>query len=148
MALSNGTRARERSLNAFFSQGWQAESTAGTEIIETPEKHLLTADELHQAEGGSAGLVLQILGVGIGIGAIFASSPAKTALFRTGAFGWKEWFMVGGAGFASNHVATTASIYMLGDATKYNNHWSAYSYVRALNRWEGRQILSNRPFMY
>ena len=44
MALSNGTRSRERSLNAFFAQGWQAENTAGSEIIDAPEKHLLTAE--------------------------------------------------------------------------------------------------------
>tara|TARA_B110000977_G_C10760126_1_gene370317 strand:- start:140 stop:556 length:417 start_codon:yes stop_codon:yes gene_type:complete len=138
MALSNGTRSRERTLNAFFSQGWQAENTAGTEIIETPEKHLLTADQLFSAEGGNAGLALQVLGVGIGIGTIFASSTRMTTMFRHGAFTWREWMMLGGASFASNHIATTASIHMLGDANAYNNHWSAYSYVRACNRWEGR----------
>ena len=43
--MTNSTRQRMRPLNAFFAHGWQEDSAsndAGAEIIEAPEKHLLT----------------------------------------------------------------------------------------------------------
>ena len=48
---------------------------AADEIINNPEKHLLTQSELLAAEGGVGGLLVQIGTVGVGLGALFAARP-------------------------------------------------------------------------
>ena len=151
MAFSNGTNYRNRPINFHFHYGWQEDNETNkvaSEIVEAPEKHLLSKDELYAAEGGTAGLALQVLVVGVGVGSLFAGSPRLTQLFRTGGFGWRDWFMLGGAAAASNFVGTKASTTFMGNSTAYNNHWMAYYCVKSCNRWEGRKILSNAPFMY
>lgn len=133
------------------SSGWQADSEvnqAADDIINTPEKYLLTKDELYKAEGGTGGLALQVAVLGLGIGSVFASSPRMTHLFRVGSFTWQEWLCVGGTAISANYLGSWASVNFLGNAKAYHNHWMAYYYVKSCNRWPGRQILKNKPMMY
>ena len=118
------------------------------EIIERPDKYLLSTNDLYKAEGGATGLALQMTVLMLGVGSVFAGNPKFTQLFRVGGFTWREWATVGGVGLASNYVGTTASVYMMGNATAYHRHWMAYYYVKSCNRWEGRQILKKAPMMY
>ena len=117
-------------------------------IIESPDNYLLSADDLYKAEGGSAGLALQVSVVLLGVGSVFASSPRMTQLFRNGSFTWQEWLCLGGTAVGGNYLGTQMSVYGLGNSTAYHNHWMAYYYVKSCNRWEGRKILKNRPMMY
>ena len=36
-------------------------------------------------------------------------------------------------------------VYAFGDAQRWRNHWSAYTFVKAQNRFEGRYILTSKP---
>ena len=151
MEFTAGTHHRIRPINFHWGANWQEDSEANktaNEIIVTPEKYLLSRSGLYAAEGGAPGTALQLLAVLIGVGGVFASSPRISTMFRTGAFTWREWLALGGTGLASNYVGTLASVNMLGDKKAYKNHWMAYYYVKACNRWEGRIILKNAPMMY
>ena len=82
-------KVRPIEINHF--SGWQADSETNSdanEIIEAPEKHLLSAADLYKAEGGLGGTALQVALLTLGIGSIFASSPRMTQLMRNGAFTW------------------------------------------------------------
>ena len=117
-------------------------------MVETPDKYLLTKEQLYQAEGGTPGMALQVFGVLLGVGSVFAASPRMSYYWKTGSLRWMEWLCLTGA--ASLGYATTnyAAINMLGNPVAFRSHWMAYSYVKSQNRWEGRQILGKPPMMY
>jgi len=46
-------------------------------------------------------------------------------------------FMYGGATWIGHRT--------FGDNQKVQNHWMAYSFVKAQNRYEGRRILTKKP---
>ena len=149
--FSNGTNIRTRPINMFWQNKWQEESEdnkVASEIIETPEKYLLSAEGPYNAQGGTAGCALQVLAVTLGVGSVFAGSARMTQLFRVGSLTWREWLRLSAVGAGANYLGTWASIYALGDANAYKYHWMAYYYVKSCNRWEGRKILSNAPMMY
>ena len=151
MEFSAGTHHRHRPINFHWYANWQEDSEANkvaNEIAQTPEKYLLSREQLYAAEGGTGGLALQFLVVTLGIGSIFASSPRMSHWFRTGAFTWQEWLCVGGTAVAGNAIGTYASSSLLGDRAAYRNHCTAYYFVKSCNRWEGRKILKNAPMMY
>ena len=55
---SNATNMRIRHMLPSYYFNWMAPTdfnNAADEIIETPEKHLLSQSDLFQAEGGAAG---------------------------------------------------------------------------------------------
>ena len=140
-----------RPIEGCHSAGWQAENEindTADDIINTPEKYLLTREELYKAEGGTGGLALQVAVLGLGVGSVFASSARMTHLFRIGSFTWQEWLCVGGTAVSANWLGTWASVNLLGNRQAYHNHWMAYYYVKSCNRWQGRQILKNAPMTY
>ena len=59
MPISNSSLERSRRLNQYYFHNWSAtteQNSVADEIIENPERHLLTQRELIQAEGGTAGI--------------------------------------------------------------------------------------------
>ena len=48
---------------------------AADEIINTPEKHLLSQKQLYEAEGGNAGLAVQVATTSFGVATVFLGSP-------------------------------------------------------------------------
>ena len=48
---------------------------AAEEIISTPEKHLLTQEQLFWAEGGFTGLAIQLGAIGVGMAALSFRKP-------------------------------------------------------------------------
>lgn len=142
---------RIRKINPYYSRNWGAVNDVNTvadEIIEAPERHLLTAAELNDAEGGNIGQVLQLGGLLLGVSSVFLSGPGMGRLWKAGGLRWAEWFCLSGAGMLGYQSSRYVSIHALGDYDKYRNHWMAYSFVKSHNRWEGRQILSNAPIVY
>ena len=118
---------------------------AADEIIETPEKHLLTQNEIFWAEGGPVGLALQVgLAVG-GVAALFAYRPHLNTYLRRAQLKPHEFAQIGLAGFLGWHVGYSTGSKLFGDSQRLHNHWMAYTYVKTLNRFDGRQILTKKP---
>ena len=69
--------------NAFVSKT-NATSHAADEIIETPEKHLLTQDEIFNAEGNVLGLIAQAGGIGLGLAVAMTLNPRLSSYLRNG----------------------------------------------------------------
>ena len=109
---------------------------------------MLNQADLFAAEGGNVGLALQMFGLVVGVGAVFASSTRTSNYFRNGALRYQDWLCLFGAGYVGYETARQISIAQLGNAAAYRNHWVAYSFVKACNRFEGRQILKKPPLMY
>ena len=89
--MTNATNNRVRVWNPWFYHAWQAstdENIAADEIIEAPEKHLLSQNDLMIAEGGNMGLALQMTGLLLGVGAVFASSKRMSQYWSVGTLIW------------------------------------------------------------
>ena len=84
-------------------------------------------------------------GLLLGVGAVFASSARMASYWKMGTLAWQEKLCVFGAGLIGYEGARRLSVNALGDPRAYRNHWTAYTYVKACNRWEGRQILGKKP---
>jgi len=121
---------------------------AADEIIANPETHLLTQEQLNEAEGGLVGFGAQLATVGLGLGILFAARPRLLTYLRQSQLRATEWGLIGATAFASYRVGYTLSTGIFGDAQKVNNHWLAYFYQKQLNRFEGRQILAKAPKFY
>ena len=89
LTASNFKKIRPIELHSYT--GWQADSVTNKtadDLIKTPEKYLLSANDLYKAEGGLGGTALQVGLLALGVGSIFASSTRMTQLMRMGAFTW------------------------------------------------------------
>ena len=87
---SAATNYRFRTLLPTYASGWEEEtdeSKVAAEIIETPEKHLLNANDLYNAEGGNAGLAIQTGSVFAGLTGLAIANPALSNAYRAGALG-------------------------------------------------------------
>eukprot|EP00356_Strombidium_inclinatum_P011789 CAMPEP_0170491800 /NCGR_PEP_ID=MMETSP0208-20121228/11263_1 /TAXON_ID=197538 /ORGANISM="Strombidium inclinatum, Strain S3" /LENGTH=150 /DNA_ID=CAMNT_0010767435 /DNA_START=11 /DNA_END=463 /DNA_ORIENTATION=- len=139
---------RERMLNLQYTEDWQnvsEENVAADEIILSPERHLLTQSQLLEAQGGSIGLAVQMLGFLVGVGSVFQASPRITQYWKMGAMRYTEWATLGGAGTAGYWIGHSLSVNYMGQPDKVRNHWVAYNFVKSQNRWEGRHILGKAP---
>ena len=101
------------------------------------------------AEGGNMGLALQAAGLVLGVASVFASSSRMTTYWgKNASMIWQEWLCITGAAAIGYNGAWMVGRHQFGDAQAYRNHWVAYNYVKAGNRWEGRQILKKAPMNY
>ena len=122
--------------------------TSADEIINEPERHLLTQDALYAAEGGLLGFAAQVGVIGFGFASLFAFRPKLLTYLRNAQLRSSEWLLIGGTAFVTYRLGYQFGAMAFGDANKVNNHWLAYFYQKQLNRFEGRQILSKRPGNY
>jgi len=122
--------------------------SAADEIINEPERHLLSQSDLYAAEGGILGVAAQLGVIGAGFVALFAFRPKYLSYLRNAQLRSHEWLALGATAFVSYRVGYQFGAKAFGDAQKVNNHWMAYFYQKQLNRFEGRQILSKRPGNY
>ena len=53
--------------------------------------------------------------------------------------------MLGAATFAGGFIGREAGIQMCGDASRTQNHWMAYTFVKTQNRYIGGSILGSAP---
>ncbi len=117
---------------------------AADEIIITPEKHLLTQEQLLWAEGGYGGIASQVGSIAIGLGLLRFGRPAIFTYLKNGQLRMWEWGALAGTSFLSYQVGHCEGVWLFGDSQKVRNHWIAYSYVKQLNRFEGRYILTKK----
>ena len=118
---------------------------AADEIIKSPDSHLLSQKELFKAEGGWSNFALSVGLSGAFLLGLFGANPRVFSHFKSGNMNFREWALFGGAAFGGLQTGQHLGIYFFGDYQRYQNHWIAYTYVKSLNRFEGRQILKNKP---
>ena len=118
------------------------------EIINHPDKHLLTQNELFAAQGGYIGLIFQTAGVVGGLAALSTFRPTLLKQLTAAKLTFPQWATLGGTAFASHYVAQSLGTTFFGDSRKVSNHWQAYTLVKTNNRFDGRQILSKKPKYY
>ena len=80
-----------------------------------------------------------------GAGAACALNPRLITYFKNGQLRFPEWAMLAGGSATGYFVGGTAGPMMFGDAQAVKNHWLAYTFVKSMNRYEGRQILGKTP---
>ena len=143
--------SRVRYLNPAYYSGFQnsnATNTAADEIIEAPDKHLLSQDELFDAEGGLNNLAVQLTFGLVGTGIACAVNPRLISYFKNGQLRFYEWMTLGGATSAGYLLGHQIGLNAFGDKQRVTNHWVAYTFVKNQNRFEGRNILSYTPTYY
>lgn len=117
---------------------------AALDTIETPEKHLLTQDEVFDAEGGFGGLGVQLAGTTAGLVALQMYAPHTFTYIRNAQLKWAGFLAVGASSFIGYQLGHTLGVQLFGKPQALTNHWVAYHYVKTINRFEGQQILSKK----
>ena len=87
--------------NLLFYFAYKTFINTADEIIEDPEKHLLTQKELLAAEGGATGLLTQVGAVLVGHAVLFAMRPTTLTYLRRAQLRPLEWALVGGVSLFS-----------------------------------------------
>ena len=132
----------------FLNDQDAAATKAADEIIEAPEKHLLTQEQLFEAEGGYLGVAAQAGTIGAGLAILFMAQPRLLTYLKHAQLRPTEWALLGATSFVSYRVGYCVSSTMFGDHKKVNHHWMAYFFQKQQNRFEGRQILTKAPKFY
>ena len=132
-----------RKVDGFHSGNYGDENAEA--IIENPQSRLLTQEQLFETEGGYAGLLLNAGVVAAGLGAAFAYKPTMWRYLRMGQLRANEWFLIAGTAFLTYWLGQSLATNVLGDAEANHAHWMAYTYQKALNRYEGREVLLKAP---
>lgn len=137
-----------RPINQWYYSGHEnanAANDSADEIIAAPDRYLLPQAQFFAAQGGWSTVALTWATVGLGTLAVFAGSPRTAAHFRTGAMGFNEWACLWASGATWYCAAQLTGVHVFGDAQAVKNHWMAYTFVKANNRFEGRRILTKKP---
>ena len=80
--LSGPVTERKKHFNKAFIAGWSdynAKNEAADEIIEAPDRHLLSQEELFSAQGGYATFGLTMGLAGAGAAAVIMTRPGMAA---------------------------------------------------------------------
>ena len=135
---------------AFISNwsDYNANNDAADQIIESPDRFLLSQSELFEAEGGWATFGLTMGLAGVGAAAVLLSGPGMATHFGRGQLRAMEWAMVGGAAWAGGFIGNQMGIQTMGDAQRYNSHWMAYQFIKTQNRFMTGTTLLNTPKYY
>ena len=56
-----------------------------------------------------------------------------------------EWASVAATGYLAHRLGYNTGTCAFGNTRDVHNHWTAYTYVKALNRIEGREVLMKAP---
>ena len=142
------TYGRIKALNQYYADGFEAvtaSNDAADEIIDSPDRHLLSQEELFAAQGGFTTVGLALGATAFGTLAIFVGAPRTAAHFRTGNMTFLEWACLGTSSLFWYGSASVAGQYAFGDYQRVRNHWMAYTFVKSQNRFEGRRILTKAP---
>ena len=135
---------------AFISNwgDYNATNDAADQIIESPDRFLLSQSEVFEAEGGWATFGMTMGLAATGAAAFLLSSPGAAAHLGRGQLKAFEWALLGGATWAGGFVGNQLGIQTMGDAQRYQNHWMAYQFIKTQNRFERGTTLRNIPKFY
>ena len=146
MAYANSSRYR--SLDKFSNRYWSFERSAFDEIIDDPERYLLTQNELFEAEGGYGGAFLQLATVSGLVGGLFALKPCMRNHFINGHLSFAGWVALATTGFIGYRVGYWLGHTIAGDSDKVNHHYAAYIWQKTQNRFDGRINLMKAPMTF
>lgn len=139
---------RFRCINQWYYSGFEtvsATNDAADEIISSPDRHLLSQPDLFSAQGGFSTVGLALGATAFGTLLVFAGAPRTAAHFKNGSLGFYEWACLGTSAAFWYGSASWVGQRTFGDAQKVRNHWMAYTFIKAQNRFEGRRILNKKP---
>ena len=85
---------------------------------------------------------------GAGMAAVLMTYPKMVGHLGRGQLKSLDWLHLGGGAFAGGFIGQNLGVQMLGDSTKYDNHWMAYTFVKTQNRYIGGSVLTDAPFAY
>lgn len=143
------TTHRLRTINQYYSSG-NRDATfandAADEIIAQPDSHLLSQSDLWEAEGGANTFALSLGVAAVGAFAAMGVNPRIGAHLKSGNLNFYEWLSLGGASAFGYYAGNALGVSSFGDANKVQAHWMAYTYVKAQNRYQGRNILGKTPY--
>ena len=117
-------------------------------VIDNPQAHLLSHEELKAARGGTPGFALEFIG---GFGTLlFATRFHMTTLksLAYGQFRLRPFVFLLSAMLVNSRIMRRAGVRFFGDKDKLFAHNQAYTFVKTNNRFEGRRTLAKAPFMY
>jgi len=137
-----------RFIDTWYFAGFNRSSVtndAADEIISQPDRHLLSQSALFDAEGGWSTFGLAMGCAATGALAVMSANPRIAIHLKNGQLTFMDWLALGGASSASFFVGNQVGISSFGDRQRYQNHWMAYTFVKAQNRFQGRRILTNAP---
>ena len=146
--LAGPVRERRKFFNKAFIGGWSdysATNDAADQIVQSPDRYLLSQDQLFEATGGwgTFGLTMGLAG------GMFAATvllrPSMAAHLGRGQLRAMEWGCLASSAFFGGCVGQQMGIQSFGDSTAYSNHWMAYAFVKTQNRYVGGSVLGNEP---
>ena len=100
-----------RFLNSSLEQ-----SRAVDEIINEPERHLLTQNDLFNAEGGVVGALVQLGFIGASLATLFVVRPKLFTYLRNSQLRANEWILLGGTGFVGYRLGYNFAATFFGDS--------------------------------
>ena len=146
MAYNNSSRFRP--IDKFTNWYYTPERNAYDEIVNDPERYLLTQQGVFDAEGGYTGVIIQAATMAGAVGALFTFQPQLASRFLKGSLGFNCWLAIGATGFLSYRVGYFLGYTVSGDYDQLNHHYAAYNLVKTQNRYEGRINLLKKPMMF
>ena len=131
--LSGPVKERRKFFNKAFISNWSdytAKNVAADQIIESPDRFLLNQSELFEASGGWLTFGLTMTLAGAGAAATLMLRPNMATHLGRGQLKSLDWLYMGALSFSGGFVGQNLGVQVLGDATKYDNHWMAYTFVK------------------
>jgi hypothetical protein len=117
-------------------------------IIESADRYLLSQEEIFEAEGGWGTFALTV-GLGAaGAACLCAVQPRVGAALLGGNLVAAQWRSLAFCTAVGGCAGNLAGIHFIGNPSAARNHWLAYTYVKSMNRYEGKNVLGKAPFMY
>ena len=139
---------RFRKLDGFSNWYFSDTKTSTDDIINEPERFLLTQEDVFSAEGGYFGVILQAATIAGGVAAALAYRPSIASNFLRGSMPFQEWLILGGTGVVSYRLGYWLGYTLAGEQNRLNNHFTAFHFQKAQNRFEGRVNLMKAPKMF
>ena len=143
MAYSNS--ARFRGIDRFTNWYYSHEKTAYDDLIDDPERYLLSQEDVFDAEGGYAGALINFATIAGSLGILFTVQPHLARYFMRGSLRFNEWALIGGTGILSYRLGYFLGYTLTGDIDRLNHHYAAYHLIKTQNRYEGRINLMKKP---
>ena len=142
------TSVRFRGLDKISNKFWSFERSPYDEIIDNPERYLLTQSQLFDAEGGFTGLLIQLSTIGGIVGGLFATKPCLRRNFYGGHLYFQGWVVLAAAGFVGYRLGYWLGHTIAGDSSKVENHFAAFYWQKTQNRYDGRISLMKAPMTF
>ena len=125
---------RFRSLNQWYYAGHQesnADNNAADEIIASPDKYLLTQEQLFNANGGWNTVAMSLGLTAFGTILVFGGSRRLSTHWRQGQCHFYDWSCLLSSGLFWYIGGMYAGKHTFGDVQAVQNHWMAYTFVKA-----------------